>query len=189
MKMSSMAQHRLRQLVSPGNRPITFVRRRTSSSERSSRFELYGQNMLKDVVDALRSQRKEAYSDPILDAVQFLPKDELATMAATLVNLTSFKQRMSLDYETVGGPIDVAVISKGDGFIWIRRKHYFDGEINPQFFANYNRPSEPADNHRRDGAGRAASRKRVPAAVNRKPSVAPEGGSSGSEGRGRGAGG
>ena len=39
--------------------------------------------------------------------------------------------------ETVGGPIDVAVISKGDGFIWIKRKHYFEGDMNPQFFANY----------------------------------------------------
>jgi hypothetical protein len=35
---SSTARHKLRQLVSPGNRPITFVRRLTSSSERSSRF-------------------------------------------------------------------------------------------------------------------------------------------------------
>ena len=38
MTRSSTAQHKLRQLVSPGNRPITFVRRLTSSSERSSRF-------------------------------------------------------------------------------------------------------------------------------------------------------
>src|SRR6266487_1054806 len=38
MNRSSTAQHRLRQLVSPGNRPITFVRRLTSSSDRSSRF-------------------------------------------------------------------------------------------------------------------------------------------------------
>jgi hypothetical protein len=38
MNRSSTAQHKLRQLVSPGNRPITFFRRLTSSSERSSRF-------------------------------------------------------------------------------------------------------------------------------------------------------
>ena len=42
-----------------------------------------------------------------------------------------------MESETVGGPIDVAVISKGDGFIWIKRKHYFKAELNPQFFANY----------------------------------------------------
>ena len=35
---SRTAQTSVRQLVSPGNRPITLVRRRTSPSERSSRF-------------------------------------------------------------------------------------------------------------------------------------------------------
>jgi hypothetical protein len=40
--------------------------------------------------------------------------------------------------ETVGGPIDVAVISRGDGFIWIKRKQYFDPNLNPQFLKNYN---------------------------------------------------
>ena len=34
-------------------------------------------------------------------------------MAESLVNLTSFKRRVTMDAETVGGPIDVAVISKG----------------------------------------------------------------------------
>jgi hypothetical protein len=29
------------------------------------------------------------------------------------------------------------VISKGDGFIWIKRKHYFDPALNYHFFANY----------------------------------------------------
>ena len=42
-----------------------------------------------------------------------------------------------MEMETVGGPIDVAVISKGDGFIWIKRKHYFNKDLNPQFFKNY----------------------------------------------------
>ena len=44
---------------------------------------------------------------------------------------------MSLDRETVGGPVDVAVISKGDGFIWIDRKHYFRRELNEHFIRNY----------------------------------------------------
>jgi hypothetical protein len=58
-------------------------------------------------------------------------------MAEALVNLTSFKRRITAVAETVGGPIDVAVISKGDGFIWIRRKHYFKPELNHHFFSNY----------------------------------------------------
>ena len=69
--------------------------------------------------------------------VEILPKEELASMAEAFVNLTSIKRKMSLDVETVGGPIDVAVISKGDGFVWIRRKHYFEPKLNPQFVENY----------------------------------------------------
>jgi hypothetical protein len=30
------------------------------------------------------------------------------------------------------------IISKGDGFIWIKRKHYFDPRLNPRFFARRN---------------------------------------------------
>lgn len=58
-------------------------------------------------------------------------------MAETLINLTSFKRRISIGAETVGGPIDVAVITKGDGFVWIKRKHYFDKELNHSYFKNY----------------------------------------------------
>ena len=70
-------------------------------------------------------------------AVEALTIKELAQVGSTLVGLSSFEQQMSLDRETVGGSVDVAVISKGDGFIWIDRKHYFRKELNPQFFQNY----------------------------------------------------
>lgn len=72
----------------------------------------------------------------ILEVVQTLPVKELAHVASTLVSLSSFQQHMSLDKETVGGPVDVCVISKGDGFIWVDRKHYFRAELNHHFFGN-----------------------------------------------------
>lgn len=81
--------------------------------------------------------QRELYVDPILSVVTFLPKNELAEMAESLVNLTCLRKKISMDDETVGGPIDVAVISKGDGLIWIRRKHYFEPEMNQHFFVNY----------------------------------------------------
>jgi len=43
---------------------------------------------------------------------------------------------------TVGGPIDVAVITKGDGFVWVKRKHYFRAELNPRFMSRYQRRKE-----------------------------------------------
>ena len=57
-----------------------------------------------------------------------------------MVNLTSLRRKVAIDSNsrTVGGPIDVAIISKGDGFIWAKRKHYFDSQINPQYMqTNY----------------------------------------------------
>jgi hypothetical protein len=83
--------------------------------------------------------RRDRFVDPVMEAVQNLPKEDLANLAEALVNLTSIKRRVSTERETVGGPIDVAVISKGDGFIWIKRKHYFRPEMNPQFLSNYYR--------------------------------------------------
>ena len=70
-------------------------------------------------------------------AVEALTIKELAQVASTLVSLSSFQQQMSLRRQTVGGPVDVAVVSKGDGFIWIQRKHYFRPELNNHFFQNY----------------------------------------------------
>lgn len=73
----------------------------------------------------------------MVSIVAGLPKEELASMAEALVSLTSLRRKVSFGLETVGGPVDVAVISKGDGFIWIKRKHYFDPALNPQFIKNY----------------------------------------------------
>lgn len=94
-------------------------------------------DMRSGIGDEFRKHRNELYAEPVLQIVESLPKDELAALAESLVNLTSLKKRISLDDETVGGPIDVAVISRGDGLIWVKRKHYFDPALNQHFFANY----------------------------------------------------
>lgn len=78
---------------------------------------------------------KEEFARQVVDVVAMLPQDQLADMAEALVNLTSLKRKVSFQTETVGGPTDVALITKGDGFIWIKRKHYFSPELNPAYFA------------------------------------------------------
>lgn len=89
---------------------------------------------LADFRKQLHERQQQGYISPIINAVAMLPKDELAQMAESLVSLTSFKRRISMQHETVGGPVDVAVISKGDGLIWIKRKHYFEPELNARYF-------------------------------------------------------
>lgn len=93
------------------------------------------------LTDRLKHHRATEHVHPLLAVIGTLPKNELAELAEALVNLTSLKRKVSSDLETVGGPIDVAVISKGDGFIWIRRKHYFKPELNPHYLGNYLRES------------------------------------------------
>lgn len=99
--------------------------------------------------EMLHYQFSEHYV-PITSMVQHLSKSELAEMAEALVNITSLKRRVSIELETVGGPVDVAVISKGDGFVWIKRKHYFDQKYNPHFIINrnnFNKNSELNSDH------------------------------------------
>jgi len=78
--------------------------------------------------------------DPILNSVKLIPLPEMAFLAENLVNITSLKRTFALDgnQQTVGGPTDVAVLSKSDGFIWIKRKLYFDSNINPNYVNRIN---------------------------------------------------
>lgn len=89
-------------------------------------------NEFERFLDVMQTRQNDEYIRPMLESVAVLPKDELGVLAESLVNLTSLKQRMSIYHtQTVGGPIDVALISPGDGFIWLNRKHYFSSELNP----------------------------------------------------------
>jgi len=105
-------------------------------------LKIAGATMLEQYRKDLHRYRIGNYVNPIMSVVTHLPKHELAAMAESLVRLTSFKRKVTLQAETVAEPIDVAVISKGDGFIWIKRKHYFQPELNPQFFTNYYREDQ-----------------------------------------------
>lgn len=85
------------------------------------------------------SQQAQAnhYTAPFVNSVASLEKEDLSDFAESLITLTSLKRKVSPDQETVGGPVDVMVISKGDGIIWMKRKHYFDAAKNHHFFSNY----------------------------------------------------
>ncbi len=77
--------------------------------------------------------RNEAFVQPMMKVINSLPKEEMAAVAEALVETTSLRRKMDSPLETVGGPVDVAIISKSDGFVWIKRKHYFDIELNRDF--------------------------------------------------------
>ena len=58
---------------------------------------------------------------PIQDAI-----DLARFLAETAAKFTLFSLRAA----TVGGPIEVAAITKHEGFKWINRKHFFDQHFN-----------------------------------------------------------
>ena len=91
------------------------------------------QKVLQAVGESLQAIRKEA-GEPLLQAVCFLSKAELWKIAENFVGIGSMKKRINMGYETIWGPIDVAVVTKADGFVRIKRKFYFDADINYNYF-------------------------------------------------------
>ena len=78
----------------------------------------------KETYEIIQSVSQERNVNPLLESVQLIPLPEMAILAENLINITSLKRTFSLDgnQQTVGGPTDVAIISKPDGFSWIKRK-------------------------------------------------------------------
>jgi len=74
---------------------------------------------------------------PLLQSVAHLPKDELGAMAESLVNLTTLKRRVSINQaQTVGGAVDVAVVSRGDGFCMVETQALLRPGTEPVVGAN-----------------------------------------------------
>jgi len=80
-------------------------------------------------LDVQINQRAES----IITAVSYLPKAGLAEFAESVVRITALSLRMSMAPETVGEPIDVAVLSRADGLVWVKRTPYFSQELQPPF--------------------------------------------------------
>jgi hypothetical protein len=99
-------------------RSLTGIRRQTRARLRSN-LRTSIEAVLDDLRDKTIRELKEESTAESEDAVMFMAKPDLGNLAEALVNITSVKRRASLETESVGGPIDVAVISKDDGFVWV----------------------------------------------------------------------
>jgi hypothetical protein len=70
---------------------------------------------------------------PMKRVIASLPIEEMTHLAETLVVLQSLKEKVTSPRQSVGGPIDVAVITKSEGLVWIKRKHFFDQDKNLRY--------------------------------------------------------
>ena len=87
----------------------------------------------KSIGDVLFQKARKEHSIPLRRVLGALPVDEMAELAETLINLQSLKEKVTKPSQTVGGPIDVAVITKSEGLVWIKRKHFFDLGLNSRY--------------------------------------------------------
>ncbi len=83
--------------------------------------------------------------NPLLGVIQNLSVQEMAHLAESLLGLESLKERVTSASESVGGPIDVAAITKSEGLVWIKRKHYFDASLNMRYVSRLERSFEQGD--------------------------------------------
>jgi hypothetical protein len=60
-----------------------------------------------------------------------MPIQDAIDLAEFLVQVTIGFVRFSPGHPLVGGPIEIAAVTKHEGFRWVQRKHYFDGTLNP----------------------------------------------------------
>jgi hypothetical protein len=88
-----------------------------------------------NIGNAVLERARKEHAIPMRRILGALPVDELAELAETLINLQSLKEKVTKPSESVGGPVDVAVITRSEGMVWIKRKHYFDPAINPRYMA------------------------------------------------------
>jgi len=102
-----------------------------------------------NVLQHVQETAVKNYMGPIFESVSTLPIEELGLLAESMINITSIRRKVALDryIGTVGGPIDVSIITKGDGFIWLKRKHYFEKKYNPQFFYSHYRETVLEEGH------------------------------------------
>jgi hypothetical protein len=82
-----------------------------------------------ETVDRIMKACRERLVAPMV--VPPMPIQDAINLAVFLVETTIGFSRFAPGAPTVGGPIEVAAITKHEGFRWVRRKHYFDRALNP----------------------------------------------------------
>ena len=84
----------------------------------------------------------KAQAEPVADAIRNelsvpwawsgMPLGETIDLARFLVDTTINFVRFTPGDASVGGPIEIAALTRHEGFRWVQRKHYFDTRLNPR---------------------------------------------------------
>jgi len=83
----------------------------------------------------------ESWTVPLLNSnyvnlrsnIGTLPIDEMVHLAETMIVLESLKEKVTAPSQSVGGPVDIAAITRAEGLVWIKRKEYFSSAKNSRY--------------------------------------------------------
>lgn len=78
--------------------------------------------MLAGCYETVNAYQRDAYIDPFLSVLEIATRQEMGTTAEDLVGLNIFRKKITGQDQTVGGAVDVAVISRDTGFTWWKRQ-------------------------------------------------------------------
>lgn len=80
-------------------------------------------------VEVVKKMGPDLYEMLVMPA---MPIQDAIDLARFMVETTIGFSKFSISRpKTVGGPIEIAVITKHEGFRWIARKHFYSRELNP----------------------------------------------------------
>jgi hypothetical protein len=86
---------------------------------------------LGSVVDGLMTQVTQIFDIPLYTPP--MPLQDAIDLAEFLVQTAIGFTRFRAGSPTVGGPIEIAAITKHDGFMWVRHKEYYDRHLNADY--------------------------------------------------------
>jgi len=72
--------------------------------------------------DTVSNYSEEKYIENLRIAIAALPAASLVDVARSLIELQALRKTTTAQADTVGGPIDVGLITPADGFVWVRHK-------------------------------------------------------------------
>lgn len=84
-------------------------------------------------VQELIQEYKDKHYTLWLEIIKKYSLQELATLAENLIKATELHRKITFQQESVGGLVDLALITRNDGFQWLNRKSWYEPSRGGQY--------------------------------------------------------
>ena len=84
------------------------------------------EDRVQELVDLIKANSNQTL------AFEAMPIQDAIDLAQFLVDLSVNASRFWPGPQTVGGSVEIAAITKHEGFKWVRRKYYYNRDLNPE---------------------------------------------------------